>query len=123
VDKVIIFSDGGKRKDITYGTCLLVNDDGDEIIREHYVFGFGTSNQAEYLSAIAGITRAVALDAKDVSLVVDSKLLKYQVSGDFECYAEHLRVLKNIILDMATNFEKFNIVLVRRNIMKQLLGH
>jgi ribonuclease HI len=119
----LIICDGGKKSDVTYGSYKIFADNGNEILHEQVVFGFGTSNQAEYLIMKLAIKRAIELGYDAVTILTDSKLVAYQVQDVWACNYPHLIVLRNEIRELLTKFSTAQIKRVPRNIMKHHLGH
>ncbi len=84
--RLIIRTDGGSRGNPgPSGIGVVIeNTETGEVLEEHAKFlGRMTNNQAEYLAAILGLERAVALGAKEVEVLADSELLVKQANGDY----------------------------------------
>ena len=67
--------------------------------------GVATNNVAEYRAAIAGLTRARSLGAREVTLRSDSLLLVEQLSGRYRVRNEGLRPLHAEVRTIAASFD------------------
>lgn len=119
----ILLSDGGNRKDITYGSFKIYTDRGETIAYKQMVFGYGTSNLAEYLSLIEGLKKAIAMNIKDITVLTDSKVVQKQILGDWACNYEYLRVARDKARRLLKKFDNWEINKVSRNIISSQLGH
>jgi ribonuclease HI len=118
-----IISDGGNRQNITYGSFKIYDDEGTVIVHRQMIFGYGTSNLAEYLAMIRAVKHAQALDIKEVVILTDSKLVQKQVFGDWQCNYQHLKSARNSLRKLLNNFDSWKINKVSRNIVVLQLGH
>ncbi len=118
-----IITDGGNRSDITYGSYKIFDDEGTQIVHKQVVFGFGTSNLAEYLAMIRAVDHAQKLDIKDVVILTDSKLVQMQVAGEWRCNYPHLKEARNVLRKMLIGFDSWKINKISRNIIVSQLGH
>ena len=119
----ILLSDGGNRRDITYGSFKIYTDQGEVIAHRQMVFGYGTSNLAEYLSMIEGLKRALTMEIKDIIILTDSKLVQKQILNEWACNYEHLRVARDKARRLLKRFDSWKINKVTRNIVISQLGH
>ncbi len=93
--QLIIRTDGGSRGNPGPSGIGVVIEDATtgEILEEHAKFlGRMTNNQAEYLAAILGLERAVALGAHEVEVLADSELLVKQANGEYRVKNIELQV-------------------------------
>jgi len=120
---MIIITDGGKRDGVTYGSYKLLTDEGEEVAHRQIVHAANTSNEAEYLTLISAIKKAKGLSNKNLTIILDSELVAFQVEGQFNCYAENLRPLRDIVRNLLKEFDRYDFLLVKRNFIKQKLGH
>jgi ribonuclease HI len=118
-----IISDGGNKDYIPYGSYKILDDYGNLIAHRHIVFGYGTSNLAEYSSMIAGVRRARDIGCKDIVIFTDSLLVKNQVEGNWECNYDYLRSARDKLRDLLKSFLSWKITKVSRNIIVAQLGH
>lgn len=85
IGKVVIRTDGGARGNPgPAGIGVVIEDEKGKVLEEHAKYlGVTTNNQAEYLGAILGLERAVALGASSAEVVADSELLIKQAKGEY----------------------------------------
>jgi ribonuclease HI len=76
--------------------------------------GSTTNNVAEYRALILALRRAEELQADDVEILSDSRLLVEQVNGNYRTKAEHLKPLVSEAVQRAKRFRRFSLVHVRR---------
>jgi ribonuclease HI len=118
-----IICDGGHRSSITYGSFKLFDDTGTVLKHKQLVFGYGTSNLAEYLILIQSLKYAIMQGIDDIVVLTDSKLVKNQILGRWECNYDHLRVARDSARDLLDKFNSWKIKKVTRNTVKHHLGH
>ena len=118
-----LITDGGKRKDITYGSFKLFNEEGQELTHKQIVFGYGTSNLAEYLIIIEAVKFILRYDIKEVTILTDSRLVVMQTNGEWRCNYDHLRTARNKLRRLLNQLDKWEIKKVTRNIVASQLGH
>lgn len=118
-----VITDGGKRKDITYGSFKIFNEEGLELIHKQIVFGYGTSNLAEYLIMIEAIKFSLQNDIKELIILTDSRLVLMQTTGEWQCNYDHLRTARNKLRRLLRQLDKWEIKKVTRNIVASHLGH
>jgi len=118
-----VITDGGKRRDITYGSFKIFNDTGEELIHKQIVFGYGTSNLSEYLIMIEAVKYAINQEYKDITILTDSRLVVMQVMKNWACNYDHLRTARNKLRRLLRNFDSWEIKKVTKNIIVAQLGH
>jgi broad specificity phosphatase PhoE/ribonuclease HI len=93
--KVIVEADGGSRGNPgPAGYGAVVKDQHGEVLLERYAsLGVTTNNVAEYTGLIAGLTAAADINATDVDVRMDSKLVVEQMSGRWQIKNPGLRPL------------------------------
>lgn len=97
------------------GAGVYVEADGDRPAEELFEpLGRQTNNVAEYSALLLALTRAEELEAQDVEIRSDSRLLVEQVNGNFRVKAEHLKPLVSDAVRRAKRFRRFSIRHVRR---------
>ncbi|WP_309713298.1 reverse transcriptase-like protein [Pseudolysinimonas sp.] len=83
--RLIVEADGGSRGNpgIAAGGSVVIDEATGEVLAELGVYvGVATNNVAEYSGMIAGVTRALAIDANaELRVRLDSKLVVEQMSG------------------------------------------
>lgn len=119
----LLITDGGNRHDITYGSYKIFDEDGELIKHTSMIFGYGTSNLAEYLALIDGVKALIKLEIKDVVILTDSKLMQKQILGDWACNYPHLKAARDKARRLLGKFNSWKINKVSRNIIASHLGH
>lgn len=118
-----LITDGGNRHDITYGSYKIFDEDGELIKHTSMIFGYGTSNLAEYLALIDGVKASIKLGIKNVVILTDSKLIQKQILDEWACNYTHLRVARDKARRLLEKFDSWKINKVSRNIIFHQLGH
>jgi len=116
-------TDGGKRKDITYGSFKIFDDEGNQLVHKQIVFGYGTSNLAEYLIMIEAVKYAIINDMLSIVILTDSRLVIMQTMGEWQCNYDHLRTARNKLRRLLKQLDKWKIKKIKRNIVASHLGH
>ena len=116
-------TDGGKRKDITYGSFKIFDDEGNELVHKQIVFGYGTSNLAEYLIMIEAVKYAIIHRFMDIIILTDSRLVVMQVAEEWQCNYDHLRTARNKLKRLLRQLDKWEIKKITRNIVASHIGH
>jgi ribonuclease HI len=93
--KAILHSDGGARPTNPgpAGIGVLINYDDHKYELARYL-GIKTNNIAEYIAFIVGVKFAAQLGATSLRAYTDSKLIKYQVEGEWRCQQDELKPLR-----------------------------
>lgn len=118
-----LITDGGNRKAIPYGSFKIVDKYGEVIAHKQKVFGYGTSNSAEYFALIFALKEARRLGIRDIVVLTDSKLMQKQIMGEWQCNHDHLRVARKHARALLREFDSWKINKVSRNIIVAQLGH
>jgi ribonuclease HI len=118
-----IIADGGKRKDITYGSFKIFDEEGKELVHKQIVFGYGTSNLSEYLIIIEAVKYTINSGYKDISILTDSRLVVMQMADVWACNYDHLRTAKNKLRRLLNQLDSWEIKKITRNIVVSQLGH
>ena len=82
--RVVVEADGGSRGNpgpAGYGAVVFSADRSTVLAERRESIGVATNNVAEYRGLLAGLTAAAELDATEVSVFMDSKLVVEQMSG------------------------------------------
>jgi ribonuclease HI len=97
------------------GAGVYVEPDGDRPAEELFEgLGNQTNNVAEYRALLLALTRANELDAQDVEIRSDSRLLVEQVNGNFKVKAAHLKPMVADAMIRAKRFRRFRLLHVPR---------
>ncbi len=113
--KLVVYADGASRGNpgpSAIGASL--RDERGEVAHVSQRIGWGTSNQAEYRAAIAGLQKALELGATAVELRMDSLLVVMQVLGMYRVRKAHLAPLYAALLEAIDSAGAFSIAHVPR---------
>lgn len=114
--RLIVYSDGGARGNPGPSAYAIVVCDADrEIIyeRSEYI-GINTNNVAEYRGLIAGIGKAIDLDADEVEFIMDSELVIKQMRGEYKVKAPQLLNLYHDARSLVSSIKKVKFTHVKR---------
>jgi ribonuclease HI len=117
MEKVIVNFDGGSRGNPgPAGIAAVAMDADGEIVAERSeTIGDATNNVAEYRALLLAIQLAKELEADQVELIGDSKLIVEQVRGNWKVKQEHLRPLHTKAKDALRDLPKWSIRHVMRD--------
>ena len=102
--------DGASRGNPGYSAVAYVVRDEDGVVkREGTTIGEATNNEAEYVALLRGLVEVRELGYSVVEAVGDSELVVRQVDGDWQCRADNLKPLYEEVLEVAEDFEGFEI--------------
>lgn len=105
--KVIVEADGGSRGNpgpAGYGAVVFSGDRSAVLAERKESIGRATNNVAEYRGLIAGLTAAAELDATEVVVFMDSKLVVEQMSGRWRVKHPDLLELNREAVQLARRF-------------------
>ena len=119
----LVVTDGGKKDGLVYGSFKVYDDKGHEVGHRQWIYGLGTSNQAEYRALIVALTWCLNHDIMSVVVIMDSKLIINQVLENWECRNVILKQLNLRAKELIESFESFNISYMPERYIKQKLGH
>ena len=105
--KVVIEADGGSRGNpgpAGYGAVVFSADRSTVLAERKESIGSATNNVAEYRGLIAGLTAAAELDADEVVVFMDSKLVVEQMSGRWRVKHPDLVELNREAVQLARRF-------------------
>ena len=108
--------DGGSRGNPGPAAIAAVATDasGKVLAERSERIGEATNNVAEYRAVLLGIELARELGAGEVELVGDSQLIVRQVQGSYKVKQEHLRPLREEVMDALEGFGSWSIRHVKR---------
>jgi Ribonuclease HI len=113
-----IFSDGGSRGNPGPSAYAIVVTENDRVIHEHSEFlGINTNNYAEYRGLIAGLTKAIDLEAKEAEFIMDSELVIKQMQGAYKVKSDNIKELHNDAKALASLIPKITFKNVKRSEM------
>jgi ribonuclease H / adenosylcobalamin/alpha-ribazole phosphatase len=107
--KVIVEADGGSRGNpgpAGYGAVIWTADRSTVLAESKQAIGQATNNVAEYRGLIAGLEAAAKLQATEVAVSMDSKLVVEQMSGRWRVKHPDLAELHATARALASQFER-----------------
>ncbi len=107
--KVIVEADGGSRGNpgpAGYGAVVWTADRSIALAESKQAIGRATNNVAEYRGLIAGLEEAAKLNATEVAVSMDSKLVVEQMSGRWRVKHPDLAELNASARALASRFER-----------------
>jgi ribonuclease HI len=109
--------DGGSRGNPGPAAIAAVVTDpsGNELAERAETIGEATNNVAEYRALLLGIELARELGADQVELVADSLLIVEQVRGNWKVKQEHLRPLRQRVIEALDGFDSWTVRHVKRD--------
>ena len=115
--KVIVEADGGSRGNpgpAGYGSVVWSADHSTILAESKQAIGRATNNVAEYRGLIAGLEEAARLEATDVEVLMDSKLVVEQMSGRWKVKHPDLAVLHQQATALSTRFARIGYTWIPR---------
>jgi broad specificity phosphatase PhoE/ribonuclease HI len=104
---VVVEADGGSRGNpgpAGYGAVVIEAATGQVLLERYASLGITTNNVAEYTGLIAGLRAALELNATQVDVRMDSKLVVEQMSGRWQIKNPGLRPLAAEAATLVTRF-------------------
>ena len=116
MSKLIIYTDGGSRGNPgPAGAGAIIYDENRKVIAEISEFlGITTNNQAEYRAILAGIKKAVALQASEVEFYLDSELAVKQLNREYKVKNKDLAPLVLAVYNLTLSFTKISFTHIPR---------
>jgi ribonuclease H / adenosylcobalamin/alpha-ribazole phosphatase len=109
--KVVVEADGGSRGNpgpAGYGSVVWTADRSTVLAESKQAIGRATNNVAEYRGLIAGLEEAASLNATEVAVSMDSKLVVEQMSGRWKVKHPDLAELNAQARALASKFERIS---------------
>jgi probable phosphoglycerate mutase len=109
--KVVVEADGGSRGNpgpAGYGSVVWTADRSTVLAESKQAIGRATNNVAEYRGLIAGLQEAANLNATEVAVSMDSKLVVEQMSGRWKVKHPDLAELNAQARALASRFERIS---------------
>ncbi|HEY0002112.1 MAG TPA: bifunctional RNase H/acid phosphatase, partial [Actinoplanes sp.] len=107
--RVLVEADGGSRGNpgpSGYGAVVRAHPTGEVLVERYGALGVATNNVAEYTGLIEGLTGALELNATEVDVRMDSKLVVEQMSGRWQIKNPGLRPLAAKAAALVSRFER-----------------
>lgn len=109
LDRVVVEADGGSRGNpgpAGYGAVVFDPATGEVLAERSDTIGVDTNNVAEYRGLIAGLSAALELGARRVSVRMDSKLVVEQMSGRWQVKHPSMRPLAREAVALRSRFDE-----------------
>jgi ribonuclease HI len=119
--KLIIHSDGGARGNpgpAGIGACLHT-EKGVLVAEVSKFLGVATNNQAEYQALIAGLSKALELEAEAVDCFLDSELIVKQINREYKVKNKELAPLFLQVYNILTKFKQYKFTHIPREQNKE----
>jgi probable phosphoglycerate mutase len=116
-ESVVLYADGGSRGNpgpAGYGAVVRTEDRSTVLAESKQAIGRATNNVAEYRGLIAGLEDAVKLDATEVEVFMDSKLVVEQMSGRWKVKHPGLIELHAQARKLAARFDRISYAWIPR---------
>ena len=112
VGKIVIYADGGSRGNPGPSASGYVIMDGQQnvLVDKGVYLGITTNNQAEYQALKFALEEARAMQAREVSVYMDSLLVVNQMKGLFKVKNRDLWPIHDAIRQLATTFKKIQFI-------------
>ena len=120
---IVLCFDGGVKPGHAYGSYRIGVGD---IVRMRHGGAGVTSNQAEYLTLLAGLnalSAQVRPENHAITLVGDSKLVLNQISGIWECRHIRLIPLRDAAIEALSEYRSWKAEWVPREAIVKVFGH
>jgi len=115
--KVVVEADGGSRGNpgpAGYGSVVWSADRSIVLAEAKQAIGQATNNVAEYRGLIAGLEEAANLNATEVAVSMDSKLVVEQMSGRWKVKHPDLAELNAQARSLASRFDRISYTWIPR---------
>lgn len=101
-----LYTDGGAFQNPGPGGAggVLLDENKKEIENYSVALGIVTNNEAEYLSLILGLQRALKYQPKTLKVFSDSELMIRQLTGKYKVKNQRLKKLFAQVLGLTRNF-------------------
>jgi len=111
-----LHTDGGSRGNPgPSGIGYVITDQTEkEIASGSEYIGSKTNNEAEYIALIKGLEQALKLDIKTLNIVADSELMIKQLNKQYKVKQDHLKLLFEQVVVLASKFEQISYSHVKR---------
>lgn len=115
-----LWTDGGARGNPgPAGIGVAIYDDAGEVVDEIAQYlGETTNNQAEYQAMLAGLKRALELEAQVIVLHSDSELMVKQLNGIYKVKNPGIKPLHAEAKTLLAQFDQYTVKHVRRELNK-----
>jgi len=115
-DTLLIHTDGASRGNPGPAAigAIIRDQNGTLLAQVSQAIGVATNNQAEYRAVIAGMEKALQLEARRVRVCSDSELVVKQLQGRYRVKNAALKPLFQRVKELAGRLEHFSISYIPR---------
>ncbi|MFX1256068.1 MAG: ribonuclease HI family protein [Promethearchaeota archaeon] len=115
--EVVIYCDGASRGNpgLAGAGAVIKNAKGKILGTVKEFLGKTTNNVAEYQSIILGLSKALELGAKSITLKADSQLVINQLRGDWVVREPHLKDLYRQTTKLLEKFDNYTLQHISRD--------
>lgn len=119
-EKAIVYADGASRGNPGPSAAgyAVYDDQRNLLISEGSYLGVTTNNQAEYMALKLALEQARKLDARDISVYMDSLLVVNQMRGVFKVTNRDLWPIHEAVKDLCSQFERVRFTQIPRELNK-----
>jgi len=119
--KLLLYTDGGSRGNPgPSGIGVVVLDSKRKKVTEVFRYiGETTNNVAEYTALVSGLEEAIAQDATEVAVYMDSELLVKQLNGEYKVRDANMKALFEKSLGLLKKFKSFEVNHIEREKNKE----
>lgn len=119
--KLLLYTDGGSRGNPgPSGIGVVVLDSKRKKVSEIFRYiGETTNNVAEYTALVSGLEEAIAQDATEVAVYMDSELLVKQLNGEYKVRDANMKALFEKSLGLLKKFKSFEVNHIEREKNKE----
>jgi ribonuclease HI len=116
IKAVVLFTDGGSRGNPgpAGGGVVVLNPEGQVLLRKAIYLGNITNNMAEYLALLAWLEMVTNLHPAEVSIRMDSELIVRHLNGQYKVRSADLAPLYRRTLEFIRRFPKVDIAHIPR---------
>jgi len=109
--KLYLYTDGGSRGNPgPAGIGIIILDGAKKKLKESFKYiGETTNNIAEYSALIQGLEEALALNAEEIIVNLDSELIVKQLNGEYKVKDAGMKELFGKALDILKRFSSFEV--------------
>ncbi len=118
VPNVILYADGGSRGNPGPSACgyVIMNDQEEVLVDKGVYLGITTNNQAEYQGLKLALEEAMAMNARNVAVRLDSLLVVNQMKGVYNVKNRDLWPIHDAVQELVKGFELVSFTHVPREL-------
>lgn len=106
---------GNGRPGARAGSGFVLFQNNEILKTSHNYIGPGTNNEAEYNGLLTGLSAAVDLNIKELTVYGDSKLVIEQMNNKYKTKAKNLIPLFKKCKDLSSFFQKITFIQIDRS--------